>query len=151
MSNLEHPVRAVLCETAYVHRVGPSGLHWGGEFEVKPVLFSVIRTRVDRPPVFPLVHKPCEVRAFALPPDGFRDLLLAIGRIVGARDGVSFRARGGDDIKRISEHLFGTTRFAALVMLHVAVVEVQHEDAFGERLEINQVGSRCVRRHPEEE
>jgi hypothetical protein len=114
------------------------------------VLFGVIWTRVGRPPVFPLVHKPCEVRAFALATDGNRELLLAIGRIVGAREGLRFGTRGGHDIKRISEHLFGAPRFAALVVLHMAIIEVQHEDALGERLEINQLGSRR-RRHPKDE
>jgi hypothetical protein len=34
------------------------------------------------------------------------------------------------------------------MVLHVAVVKVQHEDALGERLEIYQLGSRCGWRYP---
>ena len=151
MSNLSVQFVPFLARPPVSNRVSAPFLHRGGEFEIEPVLLGVVGAIVHGPPILPFVHEPGEVRAFALASDGLREPLLAIGGIVRARHGVAFRARGSDHIERVGNHFLRAARFAALVVLHVAVVEVQHQDALGERLDFHQLGGRCGQIHPRQE
>ena len=104
------------------------------------MLLRVVGPGVDSPPVLPLVDEPREIGALAFAADRHRRTRLAVSRIVGTRNGVAFGARGDGDIERVGHHLLRAARFAAAVVLHVAVVEVQQQDAVGERLQRHQIG-----------